>query len=375
MANVHRRDVLAGFAAGVAVFPALIGRGAAAMQTEPPSDGPLSASAVGDLLKRHNVPGASLAILDKGELVASFCYGFAQAGRPVTPQTRFQAASISKTANALAVLKLVEAGRLRLDDPVNTHLKTWKLPDNALTAKTPVTVRMLLSHTGGTTVPGFAGYIRGTPLPTLQQVLDGERPANSAAVRVEWMPGEAFRYSGGGTTILQQMVIDVTGEDYAAVLDRLVLRPLEMAESNYDQTPDAGALQEAALAHGPNGTLNPGGFRVHPELAAAGLWTTPRDLVRVVLAIIRSRNGGRGAFFEKQLARQMLTPVAADSGLGAFIDEKGVFHHPGSNIGYRALYVGDPETGQGMSVMTNGDNGEEPCMVIRRRVAQVYGWR
>ena len=157
MANVHRREVLLGFVAGAVGAPLAGAPSAAAERTEPPGDGPLSVKEVGSLLGQHKVPGASLAIIQNGEIVATYGYGVAQPNRPVTPRTRFQAASISKTFNALAVLKLVEASEFRLDDPVNQRLQSWKLPDNALTAATPVTIRMLLNHTGGTNTPVAGG--------------------------------------------------------------------------------------------------------------------------------------------------------------------------------------------------------------------------
>jgi Beta-lactamase len=135
------------------------------------------------LLGQHKVPGASLAIIQNGEIVATYGYGVAQPNQPVTPRTRFQAASISKTFNALAVLKLVEASEFRLDDPVNQRLQSWKLPDNALTAATPVTIRMLLNHTGGTNTPGFVGYRPGAPLPTLIEILNGTRGGAGRSVR------------------------------------------------------------------------------------------------------------------------------------------------------------------------------------------------
>jgi CubicO group peptidase (beta-lactamase class C family) len=326
-------------------------------------------------LERYKVAGASLAIIEQGELAAAYCYGEARAGRAMSVSTRFQAASISKTINALAVLKLVALGRMGLDDPVNQHLRSWTLPGNALTEKTAVTIRMLLSHTGGTTVPGFAGYLPNVPLPTLEQVLDGRSPANSDPVRVAWPPGEGFRYSGGGTTILQQLVIDVTGYDYPTAAERLVLGPLDMKQSDYIQEPDILARADLALAHGPDGSANPGGFRIHPELAAAGLWTTPSDLVRALLAIINSRRTRSDAFLPQELAQAMLTPVAQGSGLGVFIEAKNIFSHPGSNIGYRALLAGDAEADQGMVVMTNGDNGENLCQEIRRRIAEIFRWR
>jgi CubicO group peptidase (beta-lactamase class C family) len=223
VAKLHRRAVL-GLAAGFIAQPLWNEPAVSAVQA-PPLDSPLGAEAVGALLEQHKVPGASLAIIAEGELAATYGYGFAHGQRAVMPQTRFQAASISKIVNALAVLKLAEAGRIGLDDPVNKYLKSWKLPDNELTATSAVTVRMLLNHTGGTNVHGFAGYARDANLPSLREILDGQEPANTPAIRVISPPGEAHKYSGGGTTVLQQMLIDVTGEAYALTLARMVLGP------------------------------------------------------------------------------------------------------------------------------------------------------
>jgi CubicO group peptidase (beta-lactamase class C family) len=371
MTQAHRRDVLLGLAASAASAGAPGIARSADVRTQPPAEGALSAGAVGALLQQHKVPGVSLAIIEKSSLIATYGYGSAQpqAERPVAPQTQFQAASISKTVNALAVLRLVQSGRIRLDDPVNAHLQSWKLPGNALTAAMPVTIRMLLSHTGGTTVSGFWGYARSAPLPTLIEILDGKPPANSAPVIVDQPPGQLFRYSGGGTTVLQQMVLDLTGEDYPAALRRLVLDPIGMRESSFVQPPVEATIERAALGHLEDGTLTPGGFTIHPEMAAAGLWTTARDLSRMVIAIIRSCNGEPAAFLDQGFAREMLTPVSEGSGLGTFIDRGGVFHHTGGNVGFRCLYVGDPRAGHGMVAMTNGNNGETICNELRRRVA------
>jgi CubicO group peptidase (beta-lactamase class C family) len=259
VASIDRRIALSGLIAA-----ALPRRGLARVMIEPPDAGPLSSMAVNELLAQSKVPGASLAIIDQGELAATYCYGEAWAGSPVLASTRFQAASISKTINALAILKLVAHGRMGLNDPVYRHLVSWTLPSNALTEKTAVTIRMLLSHTGGTTVPGFAGYLPNTQLPTLEQVLDGNGTANSDPIRVAWPPGQDFRYSGGGTTILQQLIIDVTGCDYPTAVERLVLGPLGMKQSDYVQQPDILLRTELALAHGPEGTPNPG-WIPHPS--------------------------------------------------------------------------------------------------------------
>ena len=306
MANLHRREVLGGFAA-VAVGSSWPARSRpAVIPTEPPVEGPLSA-ALGrrPCSAQHKVPGASLAIVQNDAIVATYGYGTAQPNRPVTPRTRFQAASISKTINALTVLKFAEADEFRLDDPVNQRLKSWKLPDNALTAATPVTIRMLLNHTGGTTVHrASSGYRPGAPLPTLIEILNGTPPANSAPSGSSGRPARRSSYSGGGSMVLQQMIIDVSLGKYPAVVDHVVFELLEMRDSNFDQPPNAAELARCAFGYGDDGTPLPGGFMVHPELAAAGLWTTANDLALMVIGIIQSHAGRPGAFLAQRLAER-----------------------------------------------------------------------
>src|SRR6185436_9257568 len=142
----------------------------------------------------------------------------------VDPTTLFQAGSISKPVAAVAALRLVDAGRIDLDADVNDYLVSWKVPANE-GWQPRVTLRHLLSHTGGLTVHGFPGYARGQAVPTLVQVLDGAKPANTAAVRDNAVPGTQSRYSGGGTTIVQQMLIDVMGKPFPALMRELVLDP------------------------------------------------------------------------------------------------------------------------------------------------------
>jgi len=372
MMNVDRRQMVLGMAAGLLAPGAIRPAGA---QTQTPADGPLSAGSVADLLAQHKVPGVSLAIIDRGELVAAYGYGLARKGVAVTPETRFQAASISKSINALGVMRLVQDGKVALDTPVNQYLKSWKLPDNDFTRQRAVTVRMLLSHTGGISVSGFNGYVRGAPLPSLLQILDGEPPANNAPVRVIALPGATYSYSGGGTTVLQQMVIDVTGEPYPDALQRLVLGPLGMSESSFVQPPLADIAAQAAFGHVKSGEPVAGDYHIYPELAAAGLWTTPRDLTKFVRAIIAARNGQKGALLTQDLATAMLTPVLDRAALGVFIEPGGRFWHNGGNAGFRTLFVGDPQAGQGLVAMTDSDNGEDVYAELRRRVAQLYSWR
>ena len=346
-----------------------------ALADTPPASGPLSTEAVEALLKKKKVPGASLAIIDEGAITTTFAYGSARAGSgdKVDAATRFQAASLSKTINALLVLKLVEDGKLKLGDPVNDHLTSWKLGGKNAGE---VTIKALLSHTGGTTVDGFNGFAPGKPLPTLIEVLDGKAPANNPPVTASKKLG-VFAYSGGGVTVLQQMVMDVTGEDYAVAAKRIVLAPLGMGNSNYAQPPSAAEAATIAYAHGKDGKPVRGNFNVYPELAAAGLWTTPSDMALAVSAILNSAAGSPGAFLSQALTTEMLTKVHTDAGLGVFINGRGRFYHNGVNEGFRDVFVGDPRPGKGrrgMVIMTNGENGEVVHQTLLATVVKEYGW-
>jgi CubicO group peptidase (beta-lactamase class C family) len=190
-----------------------------------------------ELMRAYNVPGLSVAIIDNFQIVTAKSYGVLAPGSPtpVATSTLFQAGSISKPVAAAGALCLVERGRLSLDENVNQKLKTWKVPDNEFTATEKVTLRRLMSHTAGLTVHGFPGYEGNAPLPTLVQIFNGEKPANTPPIRVDIVPGTKERYSGGGVTIEQQLMIDVTGKPFPALMRELVLDKIGMANSSYEQ--------------------------------------------------------------------------------------------------------------------------------------------
>lgn len=207
-------------------------------------------------------------------------YGVADASdkRPVSTDTLFQVASISKSVSAAAILRLVQQGKLGLDDDVNSRLLSWKLQGAPGAPAPVVTVRQLLSHTGGTTVSGFAGYTPTEPVPGLQAILNGEKPANSPRIFVDTPPGQALRYSGGGYTVLQQMVMDVTDQPFDKLMQASVFDPLNMRHSTFAQPLPPRLQANAANAHDKSGAVLPGKWNTYPTLAAAGLWSTPSDL-------------------------------------------------------------------------------------------------
>ncbi|MCD2515379.1 serine hydrolase [Massilia sp. G4R7] len=323
-------------------------------------------------MRRLHVPGVSVAVIRNGKLAWAKGYGVAGPnGAPVTPQTLFQAASISKPVTAMAALKMVETGQLDLDADINTALSSWKLPPSP--SKRPATLRQLLSHTAGTTISGFPGYAASAQVPTLLQVLDGKAPANTGPVRIEGAPGDAWNYSGGGYTVVQQAMIDRSGRPFDAVLEETVLKPLGMLDSSFAQPLPAALLARAAVPHDAQGKPYTGGPYTYPELAAAGLWTTPSDLAKFALAI----QGGGAPVLSTTMQQTMLRPVMNDYALGLNIDGKAprhAFAHGGSNMGYQNTMYAYVAKGDGVIVMTNGDAGGELAQSVVRSVASEYRW-
>ena len=330
-----------------------------------------------DEMRLRHVPAVSIAVVREGRLEWARAYGVvAEGGAAATTQTRFQAASISKSIAATGVMRLVEAGRLSLDAPINDVLKSWQLPAGNSSASHPVTLRALLSHTAGTTVHGFGGYAAGEPQPSLVQVLNGEKPANSPPVVCDQEPGHEFRYSGGGYVIAQQAMVDATGQPFPWLLQQTVLGALEMSHSTYEQPLPAELREQIAWPVDEQGQAIAGGPHVYPEMAAAGLWTTPSDLAKWLIAMQQSLAGREPHLLSQASARAMLTPVKGDYGLGVETwSSDGVIHfsHGGANAGYRAQYAAD-SAGGGVVIMTSSDAGGVLIGEILRTVAAEYGW-
>ncbi|MEO8449186.1 MAG: serine hydrolase domain-containing protein [Gemmatimonadota bacterium] len=326
-----------------------------------------------------HIPGVSIAVIDSGRVVWARGFGVKAAGGTdsVTPRTLFQAASISKPVTQTGMLRLVEQGKLKLDENVNTYLKSWKVPDNKFTAKEKVTLRRIASHSAGLTVHGFPGYETSKPLPTVPQILDGTKPANTAAVRVDTFPGARWSYSGGGTTMAQLIMTDVTGEPFPELMRRLVLEPAGMTHSTYEQPLPPARASEAAHGHLQDGTEIPGGWHVYPEMGPAGLWTTPTDLAHWLLELAADRAGTSTKLLSQATAKEMLTVQSGGVGIGPFLEKSGRafrFGHGGDNAGFHSEAWMFPETGQGAVVVTNGDNGQALIAEILYAVGAEYGW-
>jgi len=329
----------------------------------------------------YHTPGVSIAVIDNFEIEWAKGYGVLAAGsdKPVTPTTLFQAASVAKSVVAVAALHQVDNGALALDQEVNRSLVSWRLPDNEFTALGAVTLRRLLSHNAGVTVGGFQGYARGEEIPTLRQILDGERPANSPPIRVNIVPGTQERYSGGGYMIVQQLLEDVVGRPFADIMQNTVLGPWGMTSATFESPLPEHLKASAASGHRADGAIIPGGWHVYPELGSgASLWVSASDLARFAIKVMRISGGQSDPVLSHEMAVQMLTPQTGNRGLGLSVFDDGddlfYFMHNGSNEGYRSVMVAYPRRGQGVVILTNGDNGEALWREILNGVSAEYGW-
>ncbi|HEV8383720.1 MAG TPA: serine hydrolase domain-containing protein [Candidatus Acidoferrales bacterium] len=332
------------------------------------------------LMERFNVPGVSIAVIKDFKIHWAKTYGVADVvtKAPVTPETMFQAASISKPVTALAVMRAVQMGKLNLDEDVNHYLKSWKVPENEFTRGRPVTLRALLSHTSGTGDGfGFPGYHPSAERPTLVQILNGEKPSNVGKVFWERPPFTAIKYSGGGTVIVQLILTEVLGKPFHEIMRELVLDPIGMKNSTFEQPLPAALDANAARAHNGRGQEMDAKWHVYPEQAPAGLWTTPADLAKLVIEVQKALRG-ESKILSRAAAQEMTSPVGTGPfAVGFSIERRGegwYFGHGGSNWGFQCNLVGHRLKGYGFVIMTNSDSGGRFGGEIEPRVAAAYNW-
>jgi len=347
-----------------------------------PNRGGLDGFTLQEVMKKFGVPGLSIAVVKDFKIHWAKAYGVAdvETGRAVDVNTAFQAASISKPVMAMAAVRLAQEGRLSLDADVNTMLRAWKVPQTELTRAQPVTPRALLSHTSGSDDGfGFPGYAPDAPLPSVAQIIQGDKLANVGGVRFSRPPYQAMKYSGGGSLIMQQALTDLSGQPFAELMQSTVLEPLGMTGSSFQQPPRADWAPRLAFAHSHKGERMGAPWHVYPEQAAAGLWTTPSDLARFMIEVQQARRGpSMGKVLTQHGALEMSSPVGSGAfAVGLQVEMRGqgwYFMHGGSNWGFQCELTGHALKGYGVVIMSNGDDGGAAVREIRSRVAAAYGW-
>jgi CubicO group peptidase (beta-lactamase class C family) len=340
-----------------------------------------------DRMRHYNTPGLSIAVINDFEI--EWAQGFGRRDTRstdrVTTETLFQAGSISKPIFALGVMRLVQDGRLNLDDDIQRYLSSWRVPANE-GWQPRITLRQLLSHTAGLTVHGFPGYQASERLPKAIQILNGDAPANTAKVEVNILPSIQFRYSGGGTTVAQQALVDFLNKPFPQIMDELVLQPLRLTNSTYEQPLPKHRAKKAATAHPWKGIPLKGKFHTYPEMAAAGLWTTATDLAKVGVELLQALHARKGhTLLGKETIESMLHPQLDHQkigegefvGLGFFCngkDDAFYFGHGGWDEGFVALMRLYKNIGKGAVVMLNSNEGFPLLDEIMRALGEAYEW-
>ena len=331
-------------------------------------------------MKFYHANGVSIAVIKDYKIEWAKGYGWADSAeqRPVTTATLFQAGSNSKSLNAVGVLKLVQESKLDIYSDINDYLRSWKFPYDSLSKGKKITLANLLSHTAGLTVHGFPGYEKGDTMPTLIQILNGEKPANTAAIRSMYEPSLKYEYSGGGTTISQLIIQDVTGQHYDKYMWENVLKPIGMVYSSYTQPPPIDNQSLLATGYYNDGKAVKGKYHIYPEQAAAGLWTNPTDLAKYVIETQLALKGKSQKVLSKKLTVLRLTPyIDSSAAFGVFIlNKNGIkyFTHGGVDEGFVSQYVGSFDGGDGVAVMTNTYNTALFNEIINS-VATIYDWK
>lgn len=328
-------------------------------------------------LAEYEIPGISVAIVRNGKLHWAKGYGLAntETGQLVDTATLFQAASISKPVSGMGALKLVQEGKLALNKDINQYLTSWKLPENSFTNTVKVNLRHLLTHTGGTTVHGFPGYTQTDKFPTDIEVLNGQ--GNTAPIYVDTLPGAISRYSGGGYTIVERAIEDISGQSFADYMQAIVLSPLGMKHSTFIQPLPKEFHAQASAAFDKKGEMYAGLWHNYPEQAAAGLWTTPSDLARFAIGIQEAFAGKSEKVLSQDITEVMLTKDKWSYGLGPGLRAEGdslIFQHGGKNAGYTCQLFSYAKRGDAMVVMSGSDNAARLIEEIQRAAAELYGW-
>ena len=334
---------------------------------------------IAERMAHHHAPGVTVAVVDHGKIAWARGFGKQKADgeETVTPQTLFQAASISKAIAATATLRLVDQGKLDLDEEVNRYLVSWKVPETPFTANEKVTLRRILSHSAGINSQQFRGYAPDSEIPTLLQVLEGQAPAKNEPIRVVAVPGSVTEYSGGGIIIEQLLLTDVTKRPFPKLMRDLVLSPLGMTATTFEHPLSPQFRSRVAQGHNRAGRVLEGGWRIGPEAAAGWMWSTPSDLMRWAIGIDESRKGKKGAILSPKMAKQMLTPQKDRYGLGPLLEGSGKafrFSHGGNNPGYTVQATYFPETGQGAAIMVNNGTADVLIEELTRAIAKAYNW-
>jgi CubicO group peptidase (beta-lactamase class C family) len=329
------------------------------------------------LMKKHSIAGVGYALINDFEVADAVT--ISQDKQINAGTSLFQACSLSKTLAAFAILKLASDNLIDLDSPIATQLKGWKLPANDFPI--PVTVRQCLSMTSGLTFgeigKSFLGYPQGTPVPTLNEILQGLPPATNDAIKISDEPGSHYYYSGAGFMVLQQLIQDVSGLSYNKFIKDKILKPLQMEVSTVQCPLPSSMTQNVVLPSNSQISAEISWDNI-PAAASGGLWSTPAEIAKLVLAISKAYLGKDNRLVKQSYAKEMLsTQSNSIFGLGLIIDgdDKNLnFRKNGHNSRYHDELIMFPNTGQGIVIMTDSPLGINLINDFIEQVSRLYQW-
>jgi CubicO group peptidase (beta-lactamase class C family) len=337
-------------------------------------------------MAEYKLPGLSVAVIDNYRITELKTFGVksAQTQQPIQKTTAYSTASMSKPVTAVICLILAEKGLIDIDAPIAPYLKRWTLPKSEYPGTANVTWRQLLSHTAGTSQHGFSDYYQGDNLPTLVDSLEGRIPRYHKPIEFLFPPGSDWRYSGGGYTIIQVALEDQTGETLPELAVKYVFEPLGMTHTTMFQPGSPEFPTDVALVHDGEGNVIRSGIPITPQIAPSGMWSTPNDLAKLVIAIQRALGGNPDSVISPAAARTLTdiislkyvggmgTPFFRGFGLG----NTDWFRHDGSNTGVNGDLFGSMDGGYGMVMLGNGDddNAGPVFATIRREIIEGLGW-
>ena len=337
--------------------------------------GKVKKMSIPEMMKQDSIPGMSIAFVDNGEIAWTKHYGFANIkdSVPVNSETIFTGASLSKPITAIAALRLVESGFLNLDEDVNLKLKEWKVPESKLTEKEKVTLRRLISHNAGIKNDLWNSYLPTETVPTLNQILSGEKPSIDPATSVIFEPGSRSKYSNPGYSIIQKLLMDTQNESFERIIDQLIIDPVGMKNSSIKQPIPDRLMEKRATGYTTD--LKPYPYRLFPYQAAGGIWTTPTDLAQFMITLLDDYHKGSNTLVSKEMAQKIFT-----KNINRYVfslwnwGDDIVFQHTGSNQGFNCIMYGSINKKQGIVIMTNSENAFGMIDYIQRAVNDVYDW-
>ena len=329
-------------------------------------------------MSEYKIPALSLAVIQQGEIAWADIYqnrAFSKA-HTLNCNSLFQAASLSKPVTVMAAVRMHSAGEIDLDNNIQNYLKNFTLPPGKQTADNPVTLRNIFSHTSGITPGGYQGYITNIALPSDIDILKGNAGTNSPAITVSTPPNETLAHSGGAYTLAEVVLQDIFQNEFASIMKKWILDPAEMKHSDFTQPLPAAKHKLVAKGYTHAGTVLAGGWRNHPEQAAAGLWSNSIDMAKFLVEIYKGYQGKSIIFSRSDI--QALINHERDGHIYGFIvnhsgDDISITHY-GGNAGYNTGMTISLTTGNGLAYLTNSENGWKLGRDLLLSASHTYNW-